>query len=114
VPKPGKILPSMHRIVELDSVDDFSKLFQSGKVAMYMITVGLMSGEYVASCARNRCGYFGEPLPLSTEVVEVIVNQYLSQVFMEHLYDKIGVPINLYDRRGWYLIYAKTATGTNV
>lgn len=37
------------------------------EAAMYMITVGLLSGEYVASCARNRCGYFGEPLPLSID-----------------------------------------------
>jgi hypothetical protein len=30
------------------------------EAAIYLITTGLYGGQYVASCANDRCGYFGE------------------------------------------------------
>lgn len=38
------------------------------EAAMYMVTAGSLSGEYIASCAQNHCGYFGELLHPCTEV----------------------------------------------
>jgi hypothetical protein len=30
------------------------------EAAIYVVTAGPFSGQYVASCARDQCGYFGE------------------------------------------------------
>jgi hypothetical protein len=30
------------------------------EAAIYMVPAGPLSGEYVAGCARDRCGYFGK------------------------------------------------------
>jgi hypothetical protein len=34
------------------------------EAAIYRVTRGMLSGEYVASCAFGTCGYFGKPLEL--------------------------------------------------
>jgi hypothetical protein len=33
------------------------------EVAILIETAGAYSGEYVAKCARNECGYFSESMP---------------------------------------------------
>ncbi|KIM71671.1 hypothetical protein PILCRDRAFT_830210 [Piloderma croceum F 1598] len=48
------------------------------EAAIYMVPAGLLSGEYVASCAKGRCDYFA---------------------FIERLYNKNGLYIENYPRR---------------
>jgi hypothetical protein len=63
--------------------------------AMYIASVGPFTGMYLASCARDRCGYMGK-LPRHT-----IVNTFalMTSVVMDHLYNK-SVHIKKYPRRG--------------
>jgi len=68
------------------------------EAAIYMVPTGSLSGEYVSSCARGQCGYFGERLGLSCALKKFNADR-LRKVLLERLYNKIGIPIKHYPRR---------------
>lgn len=71
------------------------------EAAIYVVSdSGSVSGEYVASCTRNQCGYFGKSLWLYAYTFEVDVTHTSVKVFLERLYDKPGLHIRNYPRRG--------------
>jgi hypothetical protein len=67
---------------------------------IYMVSVGPFAGMYVASCARDRCGYIGKFPQL--QFMHLTLTR--TSVVLDYLYDKIGVPIKNYPRRGKSLI----------
>jgi hypothetical protein len=68
------------------------------EAAIYMVPTGSLSGEYVSSCARGQCGYFGKRLGLSCALKKTNADRPRI-VLLERLYDKIGVPTKRYPRR---------------
>jgi hypothetical protein len=63
--------------------------------AIYMVGHGRYTGEYVAACAEDHCGYFGKPFGQPSLMVLTGCS-----VFMERLYHKRGLPVRRYPLRG--------------
>jgi hypothetical protein len=71
------------------------------EAAIYEVEAGsAYQGEYVASCARNQCGYFGKLL--GSPVRNAMLNG--SKAFIERTYNKRGLHIKQYRRRGGSLM----------
>jgi hypothetical protein len=68
------------------------------EAAIYVVSTGALSGEYVASCALEKCGYFGRSFELPVNGKLPLTS--IIQVFMERLHNKHGLPIRCYPRRG--------------
>jgi hypothetical protein len=47
--------------------------------AVYVATIGQFAGEYVASCAKGDCSYFGKTFPLIRQWIQVDVRGYALQ-----------------------------------
>jgi hypothetical protein len=47
--------------------------------AVYVVTVGQFAGEYVASCAKGDCSYFGKASSLIKQWIQVDVRGYTLQ-----------------------------------
>jgi hypothetical protein len=65
------------------------------EAAMFIATSGTNCGRYVVACATGSCGYIGQYL--SGPDVDV---SHRVTVVLEDIYDKIGVWIKVYRRRG--------------
>ena len=69
------------------------------EAAIYMPIFGRCAGEYVAGCAKSRCGYVGQsPFPPKRE--SKLFMYYYLPVLLERIYPKIGVPVKTYPLRG--------------
>jgi hypothetical protein len=69
------------------------------EAAIFTPVRGRFLGEYVAACAKNKCGYISmcplnKPLPSLTLILALI----------ERIYDRRGVPIRYYPKRGQPLV----------
>lgn len=65
------------------------------------VNTSLVAHATVAATLVSRC--------LQMLVGQFVADQCLSQVFIERLYDKIGVHVNMYDRRGKVIVYVTTS-----
>jgi hypothetical protein len=72
----------------------------SNEVAILIETVGAYSGEYVARCAKNECGYFGEWMPPTFQQGHSGSTSLLATVPLERLYDQVGLRCKMYPLRG--------------
>jgi hypothetical protein len=68
------------------------------EAAIFVVTSGRVSGEYVAGCAQGNCGYFGKLLMHLSNLY--LATQTPAQVYMERIHNKIGVPVKAYPPRG--------------
>jgi len=69
------------------------------EVAVLIETEGPYSGEYVAKCAKDECGYLGQfssPLQLEENSHQV----FHLPVLLERIFSRNGVPVKKYARRG--------------
>jgi hypothetical protein len=67
------------------------------EAAIYLTTIGRYKGEYVAECAKARCGYLGQSrFPLEKQVL----TPHWHPVPLERLYDRYEVPVVGYLPRG--------------
>ena len=69
------------------------------EAAIYITTVEPYKGEYVAGCAKSRCGYLGQS-PFSQTSLTVRVLTPFDSVPLERIYMKIGVWLKDYPPRG--------------
>ena len=44
------------------------------EAAIYVVSTGTLSGEYVASCARSKCDYFGKPFELLVNEKQLLMS----------------------------------------
>jgi hypothetical protein len=70
------------------------------EVAILIETVGAYSGEYVAKCAKNECGYFGESAPPTFQQGHSGSTSLFATVPLERLYDQVGLRGKTYPLRG--------------
>jgi hypothetical protein len=66
--------------------------------AISMVARGRYAGEYVATCAKDECNYFGEILVNSRGCASLTYRP----VCIERIYARRGVPIRHYPLRGQY------------
>jgi hypothetical protein len=67
------------------------------EAAIYLTTNGRYQGEYVAECAKSRCGYLGQSrFPLLKQAL----NLHHHPVPLERMYPMRGVPVKEYLLRG--------------
>ena len=69
------------------------------KAAMYMAIIGSYTGQYVISCANDKCGYLGNNEMLLWRNECHILTVYV--VFSEQLYDWPGLHLKVYELRGY-------------
>jgi hypothetical protein len=77
------------------------------EAAILVFTSGHFTGEYVAVCAKKRCGYFGKHS--KTLLWPICGDKSLHTVHIERLYDKLGVRVKVYPPRGLYLVIIRVA-----
>lgn len=71
------------------------------EAAIYEVPAGeRYAGQWVASCARDRCGYFGKPPEFRKRIKGAY--QLTLSVAMERYYDQNGIRIRCYTRRGGF------------
>ena len=69
------------------------------EAAIYVTRVEPYKGEYVAGCAKGRCGYLGRsPFP-QTSLMKRVLTPF-NPVPLERIYTKIGVRLKDYPVRG--------------
>ena len=69
------------------------------EAAIYITAVEPYKGEYVAGCAKSRCGYMGRS-PFSQTPLTARVLTPFDPVPLERVYTKIGVRLKDYSPRG--------------
>jgi len=75
------------------------------EAAIYMATDGPLAGKYVASCARDLCGYFGKPRPnCRLRGTRLSLFRFHFVVNLEQFCDNFSLHINTYPRRGMIVI----------
>jgi len=67
------------------------------EAATYMVRAGHLAGQYVASCALDKCGYLGESCDF---INSSRPSSAIATVFMEQIFSRPGVPIKCYAPRG--------------
>ena len=65
------------------------------EAAIYSISKGPLAGKYVASCAQDKCGYFGE----ACSTYRLQVRLTTSIVFIEEIFNRPGAPSRSYEPR---------------
>jgi hypothetical protein len=70
------------------------------EAAIYLPVCGRYKGEWVAECAKGRCGYLGKSL--FPPRMRVLTPRRL--VPLERLYKKLGLPVKNYPRRSMSLM----------
>ena len=75
------------------------------EAAVYRATSGPLAGQYVASCARELCGYFGKYTTASRVRGRSPVS--LAVVHMERLYNFLGLYITTYPPRGMIRFHSR-------
>lgn len=66
---------------------------------MFIETIGTHSGLYVAKCAKNECGYYGQSSPPLTLEGNIHPASCIP-VLLEQIYSQLGVPGKKYPHRG--------------
>jgi hypothetical protein len=71
------------------------------EAAIYLPLSGQCQGEWVAECAKGRCGYLGR---LSFPSIDLGDLTPRCLVLLERLYRKLGLPVKMYPKRSRSLI----------
>jgi hypothetical protein len=79
------------------------------EAAIYLPLSGQYKGEWVAECAKGRCGYLGR---LSFPLIDLGGLTPRCLVLLERLYKKVGLPVKKYPKRSRSLI--SQGVGTEV
>jgi hypothetical protein len=67
------------------------------EAAIYLTTFGRYGGEYIAECAKGRCGYLGQS---SFPTKKQVLTLHRHAVPFERIYSMYGVPVKIFPLRG--------------